>query len=238
MYSSNMTFLPFHVYHKFHMLKNLPKIKVFRINAEFAHFFINKNLNLIKFLTFMVHTNWKGYCSRMLLKSIYFYIDTLYETIHFFLPFHTGFYSGINMFWQPHANKIECIGIYMGYKVVSIHPSLCHLCFQRGPCILNIGGSPMCRWRLKSNADPRLPFYVPGCFFHMQKIFLKVWNEELGSWYQMTCGMAKLPLHHRLPSSQATFSIRMFPSGSSSSLRIRADHLVFLFLIKAAWERP
>lgn len=88
------------------------------------------------------------------------------------------------------------------------------------------------------SADPWLQFSFPEYSFHMQKSFLEIWNGKLDSWYQMTCGMAKLPLHHKLPSSQATFSIRMFPAGSSSSLRMRADHLVFLCLIKAAWESP
>lgn len=155
----------------------------------------------------------------------------------FFLSFHTGSYSGIKMFWQPQVNKIKCVAIYMGYKAVVIYTSLCHLCSLKGSCILNIGGPPIWMWGSIA-MDPRLPFCGPECFFPMQKIFLNVWNEKLGSWYQVTCGMAKLPLHPWLPSSQATFSIRMFPSGSSSSLRIRADHLVFLFLIKAARESP
>lgn len=52
--------MPFHVYYNFYMPRNKPTSKSFRINAEFTHLFINKKQNLIKFLTFMVHTNWKG----------------------------------------------------------------------------------------------------------------------------------------------------------------------------------
>lgn len=156
----------------------------------------------------------------------------------FFPSFHTGSYSGIKMFWQPHANKIKYVAVYMGYKAVVIYTSLCHICSLKGSCILNIGGPPIWMWGSIAMQTRDYHFVDLSGFFPMQKIFLNVWNEKLGSWYQMTCSMAKLPLHPWLPSSQATFSIRMFPSGSSSSLRIRADHLVFLLLIKAAWESP
>lgn len=116
----------------------------------------------------------------------------------FFPSFHTGSYSGIKMFWQPHANKIKYVGVYMGYKAVVIYTSLCHICSLKGSCILNIGGPPIWMWGSITMQTRDYHFVDLSVFPPCKRSF---WMFGMRSWAAGIRWLVAWPSCHSIPGS-------------------------------------